>query len=213
MSGTLLWEGQETDKFTLRVKCRAWRSLRSVCLCAPTLTIALFFHPIGGIRPEQKNTNMIFSLDGTWNQKWICWLHQQQYVPLAGRKVFYVFFPELIINIVTNGGVAWLIKCGFRIGYWIYSLRLQATTNYNHFEHFLQQRWQFTEVPLGPTGPTLLPGPTKRLGSLGSWTSTGIAFSELDLDLPLNCPLTLGLLLTVLLNSLLYCRATLCHTA
>jgi hypothetical protein len=47
---------------------------------------------------------------------------------------------------------------------------------------------------LRPTGPTLLPGPTKRLGWLGwlgwlgSWTPTWTAFSELELDLPLNCP-------------------------
>jgi hypothetical protein len=56
---------------------------------------------------------------------------------------------------------------------------------------------------LGPTGPTLLPGTTKRLGWLGSCTPTRTAFSELELDLPLNCPLTLELLLNVLLNCFL----------
>jgi hypothetical protein len=44
-------------------------------------------------------------------------------------------------------------------------------------------------IPLGPTGPSPLPGPTKRLGWLGSWTPTGTAFSELELDLPSNCVL------------------------
>jgi hypothetical protein len=55
----------------------------------------------------------------------------------------------------------------------------------------------------GPNGPTLLPGPTKQLGWLGSWTPTWTAFSGLELNLPLNLPFTLDLLLTVLLNSVL----------
>jgi hypothetical protein len=45
--------------------------------------------------------------------------------------------PSILDN-VTNGWVAWLIKCGFRFGYWIYPVRLKATTNYNCLKQFLQ---------------------------------------------------------------------------
>jgi hypothetical protein len=55
-------------------------------------------------------------------------------------------------------------------------------------------------IPLGPTGPTLLPGPTKRLGWLGSWTPTRTAFEmSQNIWTASHCPV--GLFLTLLLNS------------
>jgi hypothetical protein len=92
-------------------------------------------------------------------------------------------------HIVMNGRVAWLIKQRFQIGCWIYSLRLQVTTYYNHLKQFLRQHRWFTWmsflnsfcselvvpwIPLEPTGPNLIPGPAKHLGWLGS--------SELQLE-------------------------------
>jgi hypothetical protein len=62
------------------------------------------------------------------------------------------------------------------------------------------------KVPLGPTGPAPLPCWSKQLGWLGSWTPAQTAYSELELNLPLN------LLRTVLSNSslLFYCSISCC---
>jgi hypothetical protein len=108
-------------------------------------------------------------------------------------------FLLLFINIITNGRVAWLIKPWIRIGTWICSLRLQSlqiTITWSSFHGSFQLA---LSVPLRVPAP-ILPGSAKRLGWLGCWTTTRTAFSELELDLPLNCHLTLELLLILLLN-------------
>jgi hypothetical protein len=63
-----------------------------------------------------------------------------------------------------------------------------------HLDQLLQQLLLSIEHYLGPTLP---PGPTKHLGSLGSSTPTRTAFSELEL-LPVNWSSTLELHLTVI---------------
>jgi hypothetical protein len=81
---------------------------------------------------------------------------------------------QIIIMSRTEGSVT--NKTWIGIGYWICSLRLQATTNYNDLEQFFPTVLAVhLRAHLGPIGPTLLPGPPKRLGWLGSATTTRTA--------------------------------------
>jgi hypothetical protein len=123
-------------------------------------------------------------------------------------------------------GVAWLNKTWFLD--WLLDL-LAYITSHNklqslgtvsstalvvHLDQFLQERLLSSGSSLntsGRTGLTILPRPAKQLGWLGSWTPARTAFSELELDLSLNCPLALELILTVLLNSFLpFCCCSYC---
>jgi hypothetical protein len=105
---------------------------------------------------------------------------------------------------VTNGRVAWLIKCGFGLepGFISFSYKPQQitvteTVSSSALVVLLESygtNW---------TSSSSWPNQTTRLARLGSWTPTQTAFSELELHLPLNCSLTPGLLHTILLNPLL----------
>jgi hypothetical protein len=91
-----------------------------------------------------------------------------------------------------------------QIGTLIHSHRLYSqhiTIAHNSFFNRLHQQFtcSLNWIPLRTSVPTLLPGSTQRLGS---WTPNRTAFSELELDLPLNWALILELLLTVLLRDL-----------
>jgi hypothetical protein len=66
-------------------------------------------------------------------------------------EFFRASHRKMIMHIITIGGVACPIKCAFGLEPGsIYSLRLQAKTNYSHLEQFIQQHCQF----LGPPSST-----------------------------------------------------------
>jgi hypothetical protein len=142
-----------------------------------------------------------FGTPSTWRCRFPYSLPQEQGKPdlHPGIESVWLIYMSLYVYIVTNGGWGSVTnKTYIWIGYWPYSLTLQATTDCSPLKQLLQQR-----LLLGPNRPTVPPGPTKRLGllgSLGSWTATRPAFSGQELDLSVNCHLTLQLLRTVLLN-------------
>jgi hypothetical protein len=120
----------------------------------------------------------------------------------------------------TNRGVAWLIKRGFRISYWNYSLNLQATKYYNHLTQFLQQLLNNACSSLNASESNWNNSPSwrnqmARLATLLTsnsncllWAATGPS-----LELPIDCWTTshysIELILTVLswtwLKSVLIC--------
>jgi hypothetical protein len=109
-------------------------------------------------------------------------------------------------NIFTIGGVVQLIKHGFRIGYWIYWLRLQVTTKYIHLEQFLPQILISTAVHWRFSGDNWTDS--------SSWSNQMARLARL-LNSNSTClwtaPLTLELLLTVL-EQPSYCSVELLHT-
>jgi hypothetical protein len=102
-------------------------------------------------------------------------------------------------NIVTNGGLAWLLKRGFRIGDWIYSLRLQphkleileavsSTAQVVHKDGLLQQHSLNSGGSLNPSGThwtnSSWSNQTARLAQL--LNSISDWFLWLELHLPVN---------------------------
>jgi hypothetical protein len=111
----------------------------------------------------------------------------------------------LLLGIMSN---SYLIYCHERKGSVTYKITVAGNSSFNSTGKFTGISFRFFNsfclalvvpcIHLGPIGPTLFPGLTKRLGWLVSWTPTRTAFSDLELELLLNWPLTLELLLTVL---------------
>jgi hypothetical protein len=144
-----------------------------------------------------------------------------------GNNLSIWFMPRqnvyCVKNIVTYWEVVWPTKHVFRNGNWIYSLRFQVTTNYNHMEQFLQQHLdQLLQHLLLSTGSSLNSSGTNWINSssrsnqtarlLNSnsncllWAGTWSAF-KLPLDFWTASHASVELLFTVLSNSvLLFCR-------
>jgi hypothetical protein len=129
-------------------------------------------------------------------------------------------------NIVTNGRVAWLIRRGFwlepgliRYDYSRDGLQSHCTVSVTALTN--NALAGHLRLPMGPTRPTVLPGPTRLLGWLGwlgSWTPTELETrTALSICSPLRSisnwsdPLSFELLsISSALSVALLCSALLC---
>jgi hypothetical protein len=153
-------------------------------------------------------------------------VYQFSWKPLIARRrgshwslsnLFQIF--PVTVHTVTNGRVVWLIWCGLRIGYWIYSLwlqlhklqslaRISSTAQAVHLDQLLQKLLLSTGSSLNPFGASWTKSSWSnqkaRLAELLNpysncllWAGTWPAF-ELPLDSWTASHYFVGLFLTVL---------------